>query len=328
MKKIAIIGAGLSGLTLAKKLSKIAHVQCFESLGKVSGRLSTVENKNLIYDNGAQFFTVRSKEFLKFLQPLLEKNIVQPWMGKFIEITNGEISNEKQWDSEHPHYVGVPGMQAIGEFLSKDIECVKNTQICEIVPEESKKLSLISKENKKYVNFDWVITAIPPSHAQKILPKNTSYIADLDISMLPCCSLLLEMRNDPKYAFDAALVKQSIISWISFQKNKPGKPKNITAVALSSNLWATENIGRKEEDISNDLVEEFCQILKIHPELIKNQKLFKWEFANCNKRFGQSFFADENLRIASIGDWCSHGRVEAAFLSANAFFDAKKVFFQ
>ena len=69
-------------------------------------------------------------------------------------------------------YVGVPGMQAIGEFLSKDIECVKNTQICEIVLEESKKLSLISKENKKYVNFDWVITAIPPSHAQKILPKN------------------------------------------------------------------------------------------------------------------------------------------------------------
>lgn len=41
MKKIAIIGAGLSGITLAKKLSQKTDVHVFEKGRGIGGRMST-----------------------------------------------------------------------------------------------------------------------------------------------------------------------------------------------------------------------------------------------------------------------------------------------
>jgi renalase len=69
--KIAIIGAGISGITLAKELEDIAQVKIFEKSRGVGGRMSTRYVEDFAFDHGTQCFSARTKNFQKFLAPFI-----------------------------------------------------------------------------------------------------------------------------------------------------------------------------------------------------------------------------------------------------------------
>ena len=77
-KNIAIVGAGLSGLTVARELARHNHVQVFEK-ARVGGRMATRRTDTHNFDHGAQFFTAKSHEFKEFLEPIRQQNIITPW---------------------------------------------------------------------------------------------------------------------------------------------------------------------------------------------------------------------------------------------------------
>ena len=60
MKKLAIIGSGLSGLTLANHLKDEFDVTVFEKSRGVGGRLATRRVDTYAFDHGAQYFTART----------------------------------------------------------------------------------------------------------------------------------------------------------------------------------------------------------------------------------------------------------------------------
>jgi predicted NAD/FAD-dependent oxidoreductase len=68
--KIAIIGAGIAGLTLATLLNQnqpdidVVH---FEKSRGVGGRMATRYTATHSFDHGAQFFTLRTNSFRDFL---------------------------------------------------------------------------------------------------------------------------------------------------------------------------------------------------------------------------------------------------------------------
>ncbi len=79
MKHIAIIGAGLSGLTLATQLADIAHITLFEKHDHVSGRMATRVHEGYAYDHGAQFFTVKHPAFQRLIDDMIAA--VARWRG-------------------------------------------------------------------------------------------------------------------------------------------------------------------------------------------------------------------------------------------------------
>ncbi|MBY0428616.1 MAG: NAD(P)-binding protein [Alphaproteobacteria bacterium] len=83
-KRVAIIGAGLSGLTLAKQLSLSADIVIFEKARGVGGRMATRYAEQYFFDHGTQFFTVRTKAFKNFIEPYLQSGLVAEWKGKAI----------------------------------------------------------------------------------------------------------------------------------------------------------------------------------------------------------------------------------------------------
>ena len=87
---IAIIGAGLSGLSLANGLKENDSVTIFLKAGGVGGRLSTRYADNFHFDHGAQFFTARSKSLQRVLKPFIEKQIVQEWHSKIVTLEVGK----------------------------------------------------------------------------------------------------------------------------------------------------------------------------------------------------------------------------------------------
>ena len=74
--RIAVIGAGISGIYVAKELSKFAQVTVFEKSRGFGGRMSTRTRDDFEFDHGAQYFTVKSNEFNDFL---LSKTFLRPF---------------------------------------------------------------------------------------------------------------------------------------------------------------------------------------------------------------------------------------------------------
>ena len=127
--KIAIIGAGLSGLTAAINLDRTADITLFEKSRRPGGRICTRYVDSYNFDHGAQFFTARSAEFKEFLKPLIKSGVVDNWKARWIEVKDNRIISRQQWSDDLPRYVGVPSMSAIGKYLSKNLNIKLNTEV-------------------------------------------------------------------------------------------------------------------------------------------------------------------------------------------------------
>ena len=81
-KKIAVIGAGLAGITFAYIMKDNFNVKIFEKSRGVGGRMSTRKETPYIFDHGAQFFKIKTTECKNFFSPLFTQEIIQPWSFK------------------------------------------------------------------------------------------------------------------------------------------------------------------------------------------------------------------------------------------------------
>ncbi len=138
MANIAVIGAGLAGLTVAHHLGKTHEVSVFEKSRGVGGRMATRYADRFEFDHGAQFFTVNSTAFREFVQPMVERRVIGACCGIFAELDRDRIAKTRQWDPEYPHYVGTPGMNAVGKWLSKGYDVRRQTTIARRGPAQEK----------------------------------------------------------------------------------------------------------------------------------------------------------------------------------------------
>ena len=194
--KIAIVGAGLAGLNLARLLGELADVIVFEKSNKLGGRLSTLNEQGFSFDHGAQFFTAKNPAFQTFVKELEAHHAAEQWNARFVELKFGEIQSERTWDKDFPHYVGSPAMNSIAQYLARNIDIRFNQTITGI--KKIKANWLLETANSEIGPFDWLIIAIPVEQANDLLPKNLSPKMMLqDVKMQPCFTLMLgyEIEN-------------------------------------------------------------------------------------------------------------------------------------
>ena len=96
MVNIAIIGAGLSGLTAANILNEHAKVTVFDKARGPSGRLATRRAEPYNFDHGCQFFSAKSNTFKELLAPMLRHGVIKCWNANFVEIENRQVTKSRQ----------------------------------------------------------------------------------------------------------------------------------------------------------------------------------------------------------------------------------------
>lgn len=319
MKKIAIIGAGLSGLCLANELMNHFNVTIFEKSRSVGGRLATRYSENYEFDHGAQFFSSKNDEFIKFINKLEENDVIKRWDAEFVEIDVNKISQERKWSKASPHYVGVPKMNSIAKYLAKDLDIKLNTKITKVI-KQGNTWELFCSEGNIYNNFDWLFIAIPVAQAKEIISAYSDNIKQLnDFKMTACYALMLGFIEPLELNFDIALVKNTDISLISINSTKPERKNNFSMVALSTNKWAEANIEQDKSFVTQHLIDELSLILNRPLKCANHMDLHKWRYANSSK-IDSSPLIDYELKSALCGDWSVKGVLEGAFLSAKKLY--------
>ena len=314
-KKIAIIGAGISGLTVAKELSELNEVTIFDKSRGVGGRMATKRIDDYHFDHGAQFFTAKSQEFKDFCNKAKNDKIIEEWNIDFVEIIGNKIGKKYQFNNDKPHFVAKPQMNNLCKYIAQDLNILLGKQV-KSINFDDKKWSLKTVEDEIFNNFDYLILAIPSHQVINLLPKNFKYLDIIsNIRMSGCFTLMLGFKEKLSIEFGAALVKESNISWISVNSSKPERPKGFSLIVNSSNKWADENIEEDLEIIKEKMITSLRQIIDFDISNLSCQNIHRWRYANATLRTGDKSLFDPNLNLGVCGDWLISGRVENAFLS-------------
>ena len=83
MKTVAIVGAGMAGLSCAAALKTAgASITLFDKSRGPGGRMSTRRSAHRRYDHGAQYFTARDPDFQAVVARWTADGLVAPWTGR------------------------------------------------------------------------------------------------------------------------------------------------------------------------------------------------------------------------------------------------------
>lgn len=316
---VAIIGAGLAGLTAARELQPHAKVSVFEKSRGLGGRIATRYADPYQFDHGAQHFTAKSDAFKQWLVPLLEAGIVAQWNARFAEMHRCEIQTMRRWGEPFPHYVAVPRMNVLGTYLGEGLSVLRECTIASIRGEAGA-WELLDDKQQSLGTFDWVIVSAPAAQACALMPDSFAHHAALQSpQMLGCYALMLGFEQPLPLPWDAALIKGADISWVSVNSSKPQRDTGFSLVAHSTNAWAQSHIDDALEPAQAHLMRELSEVIGHDVSKAAHVAVHRWRYANIEKQLhGFECFTDSAQQLIACGDWCIRGRIEAAFLSGLA----------
>jgi renalase len=321
MTRVAVIGAGLAGLTLARRLSGSATVTVFEKSNGYGGRMATRYASPYAFDHGAQFFIAKSAEFSAELRQWQADGIIAPWRARFAELNRDQVMALRSWDDEDPHYVAVPGMNQLGKHLAEGLDIQLQTQVAGLQKHGSA-WRLLAGDATELGLFDWVVSTAPAAQTAALLPNTFAQHTKVQSTqMAGCVALMLGFKAPVDPGWQAALVHDADISWIAVNSSKPQRPEPCTLVIHSTNSFADQSLDKDAAGVAAQLKAELAAVAGIDAAAANFESMHQWRYANAPRQKMQAPLIDVEQQLAACGDWCIRGRVEAAYLSARGLAD-------
>lgn len=311
----AIIGAGLAGLTLARRLSASHTVTVFEKARGPGGRMSTRRATPFAFDHGAQYFTAETATFKAFLEPFVTASTVATWPST-IQLEGGAKVSDKA------KYAAAPGMNGICKSLSEDLDVRAGCKI-EALERRKDGWRLQEASGDMHGPFDWVISTAPAPQTEILFPKSFSGMEQLSrVEMLGCFALMLGFDAPIDLPWSALKSGVPPVGWMAINSAKPGRDDAFSLLVQSNNAWAEQHLEDDPEAVQATLLHAASDLAGIDLSIATHQVLHRWRYAATATPVAEPFLMDRDLQIAACGDWCLGSKVEAAFLSADALADA------
>ena len=322
---IAVVGAGLAGLTVARQLQTQGHhVTVYEKSMGVSGRMSTRHTELGGFDHGAQYFTATSERFKKEIADWKKFGWVVPWNAKLVTLDAGK---SKPAGKSSTRYVPVPGMSALGKQLAHGLDVRTEQQVCAL--EEHGKQWLLSIRSSEVPvaatagPFDAVILAVPADQAEPLLTVAPALAKQARAASLsPCWSLMLGFQNSLDLPYDGAWINNSRLGWIARDDIKPLHRAGERWVCHATQAWSQEHLEDDGERAKEKLLKAFHEATGSWIQPIY-AVAHRWSYAQADKPLASDCLWNGKQGLGACGDWFSAGlegagKVENAFLSALA----------
>ncbi|MEZ4639274.1 MAG: FAD-dependent oxidoreductase [Caldilineaceae bacterium] len=191
--EVLVIGAGVSGLIAACKLSEAGRDVLVVDKGRsVGGRMATRRIGQGIADHGAQYFTARSQEFEQQIDRWIDEGLVYLWAMGFS--TGSLTANDK---SGHPRYAVRGGMNQLTKHMAHGLNVEVNVQIERITLADG--LWRAESEDKRYIADALVLTP-PVPQSLALLDAGDVKLADPDRAALDGISYAVHRGHVPSRA--------------------------------------------------------------------------------------------------------------------------------
>ncbi len=317
--RIAIIGAGLAGLTCATALKGMAGVTVFEKSVFVGGRVSRHPFGEYRDHSGEQYITVSNPLFLKIVESWLDAGLLRPWEGWVVELNQGQIVN---LDDLTPRYRGEPNMQAIADRLASGLDLRHSTSVAELDRGDDGSWRLFDDRGGYLGVYDLVVIATAADQVPglaRAAPSIARAAANIDMTL--CWSALFDFETSLNLPFEAAFVLDSPLSWVArLDAPRPHQDRECWVVHASPE-WSAQYAASFRGRVLHALMDAFFEACDLPSRKPLASNVHCWRHALPINTLGEDCLFDERASIGACGDWCTAPRIEGAVLSGFSMAD-------
>lgn len=313
---IAVIGAGLAGLTCACALvGHGAAVRVFDKARGPGGRMATRRSEAGRFDHGAQYFTARDPGFAAFVDGQLAAGRVESWKGRVVKLDAGAATPEA---GATERFVPTPRMSALPRALSDGLDLVCGQRIAEL-RSDGDAWQLIDDAGRGVGRFGRVVVATPAEQAVRLLAASSELATQAAAAgSAPCLASMLGFASPLDLGFDAAFVENSPIGWIAREGGKPGRDPGERWVVHATPDWSHAHLEEEPEVFVPRLIDALTDVIGKGLPPITHEAGHRWRYARVTRPLGVECLYDDAQQIGACGDWCGGDRVEAAWRSGSA----------
>ncbi len=335
MKTIAVIGAGMAGITAARTLMQAGFkVSVFEKSHGPGGRMATRSTPYGSFDHGVQYFTVRDPQFLKAITEVPgTQAICRAWSANAVRVLDplGRVI-EAPLPLREPHFVAAPGMNALLKHWAQPLSdrgCLHlQSQVQFLLHSGKKQWQVVCSDGSEHGAFDGLVLAIPHVQADYLLRQSGSPATGFSgleqmshAEVAPCWTLMLAypLANQPGLShlgpqWNAARSTHHRIAWICRESSKPGRSSVERWTVQASAEWSQQHLEDESPRVQAKLLKAFAELTGIRAEPGFAQTHL-WRYAKTLQAVGKKHLWDPKLQVGVCGDWLLGHRVEDAFVS-------------
>lgn len=308
---IAVIGAGMAGLTCARALSAAGHgVTVFDKGRGVGGRLATrrveIDGETLSFDHGAQYVTARDPAFQTFIGEAVRAGKAGLWQPETSH--GGATGRRSDW------WVGAPSMSAL----------VKTPALQALHPRTGEKVVRISGSARAWMltldsghthgPFSAVVVTAPAPQAADLLPETAASgrQALAAVRYGPCWTAMAAFATALPGA-DLYRDNTADLAWTARNGTKPGRggPHDCWTLQASPD-WSRTHLEEDGETVAGRLLALFAEKAGAPLPTPVHLSAHRWRYARVETPLGASHWEDGALGLYAGGDWALGARVECA----------------
>ena len=316
---MAIIGAGLAGLSAARALQDRGYeVVVVDKARGPGGRMATRRHQAWRFDHGAQYFTARDPRFLQQVLEWRENGHVEPWDGRIGVVENGRIANAP---AETERFVAVPGMSSVCRELTGELaDCRFQWQVRRAAWSDG--VWSLAAADGRTIEADALVIATPPEQVAPLLadPDSLAAVGQAlhGVAMEPCWALMAVLDQPLLAEWDATFVNEGALGWVCNQAAKPSRPAAPAWVLHATSEWSRAHLETDAAQVVDGLLDAARLLPGAANVRTEFAKAHRWRYSRARQPLESGALWFERQQLALAGDWCAGSRVEGAFLSGTA----------
>ena len=320
---IAVIGAGLAGLSCAQALLQAGHtVHVFDKSRGPSGRMSTrrAEDDNGPWqcDHGAQYFTARDAAFRAEVARWQQAGVAAVWDARLASFDGNAWSTPA---TPLERFVGTPRMTSPAAWLVQHLGdpalAQWQTTVQRLDHSEGGWAITSAEHGLHSPRYSAVLLAVPAPQAVPLLAPVSPAGAALAASarMRGSWAVMLRYASPVALPWEGAFINTGPLRWVARDSSKPGRTGQETWLLHASPEWSEAHIEDSAEAVTTALLAAFAALGGPAPLAATAHR---WRYADTEPALTQGSWWDAQMRLGLCGDWLHGGKVEGAWLSGRA----------
>ncbi len=314
--KIAIIGAGIAGLSAARALTiDGADVTLFDRAKSVGGRAATRRIGSSQFDHGAQYLSLTSQGFGRVVDQWLDAGWIDRWRPRVAK-SDGQLLFSVQ-HTKNALYVPIPSMNSLPKHLSEALAIELDYNVHSLLMTASGWTVIGEREHGRGV-FNAVVVAAHPIRARALVADSAPLTAALGkAEMLPVWATMVDVSEPLGLAADFITFEYSVLDVAICDSSKPGRPTGERWVLHTNSDYAKLHYDTPKEVVASEMLGAFSRLVGRHmPPAIA--VAHRWGNAIPSVVHRDKAHWDNDLQLGLCGDWCNGISIEAAYLSGQA----------
>ncbi|MEO6874175.1 MAG: NAD(P)-binding protein [Opitutaceae bacterium] len=306
-EKIAIVGAGVAGLLLARELKAAGRdVVVLEKSRGLGGRLATKRVEAAVFDQGAQYFTAQTARFAELVAAWRDRGVVTQWPG----------ASAHRW-------IVRPSMNAIGRVLAEGLEVNREAKVLSVRRDRAE-WEIAIEGQAALRTGQLALTAPTPQALALLVAGGVELPAELTAGLAAlqyhsCLALLVTLDGPSAVPPVGIAFATGPVRWLADNRKKGISSGANAAVTVHLNPeFSAKHYAKTEAELAPLVLPGIAEQLGAP---VTGVALHRWKFSEPSATFSEPCVWRPKLGLGLAGDAFGGPRVEGAAVSAWALAD-------